>query len=79
MFQGVKIKAKLSAWWVLSINSKTSQLFFSVWRSKSRVKFSILLQYGPVAGAIFADYGTDFGSGQSVPGMWIVTIDYPIF
>ncbi|KAH9324576.1 hypothetical protein KI387_004754, partial [Taxus chinensis] len=24
--------------------------------------------YGPVEGAIFADYGTDFGSGQTVPG-----------
>ena len=27
------------------------------------------LQTGPVEGVIFADYGTDLGSGSTVPGM----------
>lgn len=31
-----------------------------------------ILQTGPVEGAIFADYGTDLGSGSTVPGSAIV-------
>lgn len=27
-----------------------------------------ILQYGPLGGALFADYGTDLGSGPTVPG-----------
>lgn len=30
------------------------------------------LQLGPVEGVIFADYGTDLGSGPTVPGMCFV-------
>lgn len=30
-----------------------------------------LLQMGPLEGAVFADYGTDLGSGPSVPGMYL--------
>lgn len=29
----------------------------------------LFLQTGPVEGVIFADYGTDLGSGPTVPGM----------
>jgi len=31
-------------------------------------------QFGPVGGALFADYGTDLGSGPSVPGKTILLI-----
>ena len=36
-----------------------------------RVFYDFNFQYGPVDGALFADYGTDIGSGSSVPGMCI--------
>lgn len=30
---------------------------------------ALILQMGPVEGVIFADYGTDLGSGPTVPGI----------
>lgn len=32
-----------------------------------------MLQIGPVDGAIFADYGSDIGSGPAVPGKKLFT------
>lgn len=31
----------------------------------------LVLQFGPVEGVIFADYGTDLGSGPTVPGKFL--------
>ena len=36
---------------------------------KKHTSIIFLLQFGPLEGAIFADYGTDLGSGQTVPGI----------
>ena len=36
----------------------------------------IVLQLGPVEGVFFADYGTDLGSGPTVPGKWLFCLFY---
>lgn len=35
------------------------------------VNCGCVFQMGPLEGAIFADYGTDLGSGPTVPGLAI--------
>ena len=35
-------------------------------------------QLGPVEGVFFADYGTDLGSGSTVPGMFVCVCDFLI-
>jgi len=37
------------------------------------------MQYGPLEGVLFADYGSDLGSGSTVPGMPFMQIIYSFF
>lgn len=42
-----------------------------IWLNLSKLtdwSYCFCLQYGPVEGVIFSDYGTDLGSGPTVPG-----------
>lgn len=46
--------------------------------SRFAYKIPLLMQLGPVDGAVFADYGSDLGSGPAMPGTSPLPFPAPI-
>lgn len=64
-----------SPWWASIIFTLISS---SLPISRFANKIPLLMQLGPVDGAVFADYGSDLGSGPTVPGTFLLPFPGPI-